>query len=249
LRNPQVFSYPTELYERFNIYNIENADCMLNHLDKYQLELLYNNSLNINRIISDDYIKNESFVSFCSFIDWLNFNEFNGLLSNFRIKETVRDYINKSEIFACLRDNNYLVCVSVADYNNFDDKYQSIISYCRNLGTQISLLIANSICCGIEDAVNDVLLDIHSVPNINKIYDRILELDSPYVKSINDHPEDFNTYCSCAVKSIIRDNLDDLIIGTICPGVTNFLIYSIWNGSFVYKDKATLLKSENNNKL
>ena len=233
-------------------------ECSLDKLSKTSLRSLNITNMElISKLISDFIIQN-TFINACNVIDHSElvkrgYNEF------FNIKQFIYDelkqlsscisaIINETSHNYC-RDND---CYSALSYvpNDIDATKQNIentFNFMYSVCGQISTYIINAICMGIDKAINDVTLDVHIIPNIDKLFDKLYcDKEFTSAKSINRY--NVNTYASIYLKSLLNNDIEKLATIVFEVNYDILLTYMHYTSYFVVNDCITMRKEDDYNK-
>lgn len=246
-RNNMLHDLPINLFAKSNFQTIINADAAIGNLSPVDLYLLDNNSRNIYIRMLNEYILQESFLNFCNVI---NSSELAPYLAYIPIKAKVKERLDTN-----IAVENILVSFfmsSNSDFSSHRDSEQDM-NRTMELSMQISLQITHSvimyICMGIDEAINDIILQVHLIPNIENLYDKILKDRNfaSYRKQSKDNNQDL---IALYLKTIARNDITNILFPIIGRSVTNVLQSSIGAGYYAYHDFAEYqLNNKNNDKL
>ena len=116
-----------------------------------------------------------------------------------------------------------------------------------NVCGQISTYVINAICMGIDKAINDVTLDVHIIPNIDKLFDKLYsDKEFTSAKSINRY--NVNTYASIYLKSLLNNDIEKLSTIIFEVNYDILLSYMPYTAYFVINDRITMREEDDYNK-
>lgn len=250
LTNYQPFVEPIHMFTAMNGSIAKNPKHSLNPLSISELRGLDNNNRNIIILNTKNYIKQQSFLSFCGYLDSLYISQ--SYIFNFlNIKETVLDHLNRNYSIDNILSKFYFS--SDTGFSSMDlddeDRIMATVSYSENITLQIANVILLDISSAVESAVNDIILQIHVVPNIKEIYNELCKM-SPTLREIYQKtPSSFPISAATFIKENIMNNIEDLFSRAIIPAIDQAIKYSGMSMYYIYGDYAKLkIEDEENNK-
>ena len=229
--------------------------------DEKRLELLTNRQLNTLKFESRDiasieatnYIIQNSFMSFCSLIDQCDLNQNTKVLTYLPIKQMVYESLEKAYYSINNNIESLIKTFALSHESNFKDAddvqnatLDNVINYSLSIRDIILQYIVDAICIGTDKAVNDILMQVHTVPNINEIY---LEI-SRYITNLGEFkkscPESYSTICAIAIKSYLRDQINILISRNLMPTIEYLVSKLFYIQANVYDDHYYSIKEIKN---
>lgn len=215
-------SLPIERLAQINNIINDNKEVTMAGLTRSNLSNLNRNSVDIlvSHIVS--YIKHQSIMSICSAI---NFGEANkhGYLDYIPVKEYISNEILSTEtnIGFILRSTLYDV-----DYSCLGtDDSEAIMrtgNIVNNVAYQIIHLIRLYICTGCQRAINDFVMGVYSVPNIDMLYNKIMnktsvDNNSPVKK------EDVPTIVASILSDLLMEDIERAMAIAISPMILDII--------------------------
>lgn len=258
-----------------NIINHTPLDIPLNFFAYRNLEMIKNgywddlsvsslNALNVNnlRLVTDlitDFIIQNSFVNICNFVDHSELVK-RGYGDFFNIKQFIQDELYRSThtIYSFIENiatsyytdqKNSFSSLSILNEEDSQKNIDSTINYISVLADQITVIVMNDICIGIDKAINDVVLQTHIIPNIDILLNKLYH-DDEFLSSKSINKLNINTYASIYLKTLLNDNivkLNKVISDTIHTILLNDLPSTFYYGISDHINYSKNQKDNDNN--
>lgn len=230
--NNSLIDYPLNLMSDINLFIVQNEDKMLKTLDQTLLRRLDNNSRNLTKIEVVNFIKQTAIMNFCSIF---NSSEYRKYFDMIPVLEMVKEEI----------DNDYAI-ERILETVFWDEVFGSYLTsredllrtraFVDNISYQLGQAVCSSICLGADKAINDVVLQIHVVPNIKNLYKQLLD-DNKFLAKLNqESPQDYPTFVAIHLKEIVMDMVNDIINSVIGPSITLIMRSLVYTAFFSYSD-------------
>lgn len=245
-----------------NFFASANLDMLkegyLDKLSKASLRKLNITNMGLTDKLISDFIIQNAFVNVCNVIDHSElvkkgYNEF------FNIKQFIYDELNNLSPYIknIINDTSHQYpkdndCYSALSYvpNDMDATEQNMentFNFMYIACSQISTYVINAICMGIDKAINDATLDVHIIPNIDKLFDKLYcDKEFTSAKSINRY--NVNTYASIYLKSLLNNDIEKLATIIFEVNYDILLSYMPCTSYFVINDCITMREEDDYNK-
>lgn len=199
------------------------------------------NSLNFNNfnIIVEQAVNNiiqNTFFNFCSVIDSMNCS----LLDYFPIKQVVHDSMNtiavnvRNMVMDFVGGSN-----APSSLKNTDEDINNMQNFAQFIAGQITNYLFGDICYATDNAINDILLQVHLVPNINYIYSTLYNESEFLQKNWKNRKKfdgNFGELAAIYLKGVIREQLDNNLYTIMLVSTHNILGSCILTIYYVYND-------------
>lgn len=199
------------------------------------------NSLNFNNlhIITEQAANNiiqNTFFNFCSVIDSMNCS----LLDYFPIKQVVHDYMNtiavnvRNMVMDFVGGSN-----APSSLKNTDEDINNMKNFAQFIAGQITNYLFGDICYATDNAINDILLQVHLVPNIDYIYSTLYNESEFLQKNWKNRKKfdgNFGELAAIYLKGVIREQLDNNLYTIMLVSTHNILGSCILTIYYVYND-------------
>ena len=199
------------------------------------------NSLNFNNfnIIVEQAANNiiqNTFFNFCSVIDSMNCS----LLDYFPIKQVVHDSMNtivvnvRNMVMDFVGGSN-----APSSLKNTDEDINNMKNFAQFIAGQITNYLFGDICYATDNAINDILLQVHLVPNINYIYSTLYNESEFLQKNWKNRKKfdgNFGELAAIYLKGVIREQLDNNLYTIMLVSTHNILGSCILTIYYVYND-------------
>lgn len=199
------------------------------------------NSLNFNNlhIITEQAANNiiqNTFFNFCSVIDNMNCS----LLDYFPIKQIVHDSMNtiavnvRNMVMDFVSGSN-----APSSLKNTDEDINNMKNFAQFIAGQITNYLFGDICYATDNAINDILLQVHLVPNINYIYSTLYNESEFLQKNWKNRKKfngNFGELAAIYLKGVIREQLDNNLYTIMLVSTHNILGSCILTIYYVYND-------------
>lgn len=251
-RNYGLIDLPLQISQAIN-FKISDDYERLDSLTDSQLRTLNFESRGITAYEAANYIIQNSFMSFCSLIDQCDLNQNTKVLTYLPIKQMVYESLNKAHRPVCDNLDHLNRTFAVSHESIFKDAndvqhaaLDNTVNYALSIRDIILQNIVDAICIGTDKAVNDILMQVHTVPNINEIYleiSRYIPAAGEFQKSA---PEAYSTVCTIAIKSYLRDQIITLIGRNLIPTIESLVSKLFYIQANVYDDQYYSIKEIKN---
>ena len=199
------------------------------------------NSLNFNNfnIIVEQAANNiiqNTFFNFCSVIDSMNCS----LLDYFPIKQVVHDSMNtiavnvRNMVMDFVGGSN-----APSSLKNTDEDINNMQNFAQFIAGQITNYLFGDICYATDNAINDILLQVHLVPNIDYIYSTLYNESEFLQKNWKNRKKfdgNFGELAAIYLKGVIREQLDNNLYTIMLISINNILGSCILTIYYVYND-------------
>ena len=199
------------------------------------------NSLNFNNfnIIVEQAANNiiqNTFFNFCSVIDSMNCS----LLDYFPIKQVVHDSMNtiavnvRNMVMDFVGGSN-----APSSLKNTDEDINNMKNFAQFIAGQITNYLFGDICYATDNAINDILLQVHLVPNIDYIYSTLYNESEFLQKNWKNRKKfdgNFGELAAIYLKGVIREQLDNNLYTIMLVSTHNILGSCILTMYYVYND-------------
>ena len=199
------------------------------------------NSLNFNNfnIIVEQAANNiiqNTFFNFCSVIDSMNCS----LLDYFPIKQVVHDSMNtivvnvRNMVMDFVGGSN-----APSSLKNTDEDINNMKNFAQFIAGQITNYLFGDICYATDNAINDILLQVHLVPNIDYIYSTLYNESEFLQKNWKNRKKfngNFGELAAIYLKGVIREQLDNNLYTIMLVSTHNILGSCILTIYYVYND-------------
>lgn len=236
LKTSSILDAPLNI---FRFMNFEYGGDNNTYLENLNDNSLYNITMDNKYLaakLATDYIIQNSFINICNMIDNSEFTKL-GYSDYFNIKQFVNDELLKFRdwiydiINACIYPANKLI---TCEKKEFDKNTKSLIDFLTIKSSQISICIYNALCIGIDKAINDIVFQVHVIPNINLLYDKLKSdygFGSKMHNIINEY--NFSTCASIYLKTLFAEDMKWLV--KVIQEITeNTLIEGLVGGAYWY---------------
>ena len=245
---PGLNELPSQITSNYNLFVTRNIDELLNHLDKNSITDLEFNSL---QTATDQALYNiiqNTFFNFCSVIDSMNYP----LLDYFPIKQFVHDSLNIVSSNIRIMVSQFIAGDNAPTSLKFNDEDINNMSTFRQLvAGQIANYIFGIICFSVDGAINDILLQVHLVPNIDRIYTQLYN-DSEFIRKNWNNKKKFDSnygeLAAISLKNTIRQELDNNLYEMIIKSTDYILHNSTLSLYYIFGDFKELNSKIRNNK-
>ena len=263
---PTLGNLPLTMFSDANLEilarkNFENSEYI-------NYDLKFNNSAIISDMIINS-IREMATINFYSFYDNSTFGS-SEIGSFFDIKRKFYDYIynnHKIKMFVAefITHITNIYETSINDFwnkdyikdfiesggkMNIDSKSMisdSIYRYIENIAIQITMIISTLMSRSIIEGLSSVLCDVISTPNINTIFNVIINSDNNLKELYNDPSthDTFGEIATCHIAQYYINSLYDFCQNIICKNIFEILFSSIMTFWFVYNKMGKNINKEN----
>ena len=235
-REPGLNELPYQNMLNYNKSAAQLAKSVVLPLGLSAINSLGFNNFNIIVEQAANNIIQNTFFNFCSVIDSMNYS----LLDYFPIKQVVHDSMNT--IAANVRN---MVMDFVGGSNapsslkNTDEDINNMKNFAQFIAGQITNYLFGDICYATDNAINDILLQVHLVPNINYIYSTLYNESEFLQKNWKNRKKfdgNFGELAAIYLKGVIREQLDNNLYTIMLVSTHNILGSCILTIYYVYND-------------
>ena len=244
---PGLLELPSQITTEYNILIARNGSLIWD-LDNSSIDNLKFNSLQIAVDQTVYSIIQNTFFNFCSVIDSMNYS----VLEYFPIKQFVYSAMNKvspnirTMVFQFIGGNN-----APTAYKNNEKDINNCKTFEHHIAGQITNYLFGIICFAVDDAINDILLQVHLVPNIDRIYSLLYD-DSEFLqknwKNKKKFDSNYGELAAIFLKNIIREALYNILLHMMLDCIDNILFSSVSTLYYVFGDMVKFKELKYKNK-
>ena len=235
-RDPGLNELPYQYMLNYNMVAARSAKSTVIPLGLHAINSLnFNNLQIITEQVANNIIQN-TFFNFCSVIDSMNCS----LLDYFPIKQVVHDSMNtiavnvRNMVMDFVGGSN-----APSSLKNTDEDINNMQNFAQFIAGQITNYLFGDICYATDNAINDILLQVHLVPNIDYIYSTLYN-ESEFLqknwKNRKNFDSNFGELAAIYLKGVIREQLDHNLYKMILISVNDILQSSTLTLYYVYND-------------
>ena len=239
-REPGLNELPYQHMLNYNKSAAQLAESVVLPLGLSAINSLEFNNFNIIVEQAANNIIQNTFFNFCSVIDSMNCS----LLDYFPIKQVVHDSMNtiavnvRNMVMDFVGGSN-----APSSLKNPDEDINNMQNFAQFIAGQITNYLFGDICYAIDNAINDILLQVHLVPNINYIYSTLYNESEFLQKNWKNRKKfdgNFGELAAIYLKGVIREQLDNNLYTIMLVSTHNILgscaltIYYVYNNIYHY---------------
>lgn len=221
--NYQPYMEPLEIFTQINLSAQNNADIALNPLSKSLLYRLGNNNFDIMVNLMENYIIQQSFLSFCGYLDTKT--ELASVLQYLNIKGNLSEYLFDSKHY------NYIdTMLRGLYYSDKNIKPEQLKVLATHIAYQISTIISSLYSKAVDAAVNEVFLSIYYAPNLKQLVEELVSKNASLKCIAKETPNNLNMCCAIFVKEYIFDDTFPEFFKIVIDSINDALIASLNTG-------------------
>ena len=239
-REPGLNELPYQYMLNYNMVAARSAKSTVIPLGLHAINSLnFNNLQIITEQVANNIIQN-TFFNFCSVIDSMNYSS----LDYFPIKQFVHDSMNtivvnvRNMVMDFVGGSN-----APSSLKNTDEDINNMQNFAQFIAGQITNYLFGDICYATDNAINDILLQVHLVPNIDYIYSTLYNESEFLQKNWKNRKKfdgNFGELAAIYLKGVIREQLDNNLYTIMLVSINNILgscaltIYYVYNDIYHY---------------
>ena len=207
---------------------------LLDNMNKSLLVHLNAHNNGITQSQVDNYIRQESFMNFCSAF---NASKYSKYFTMIPILEKVKERINNCNTIAVLTSEFFCYNDGYSTFRLENPKdAMETVSYAKSIAYLLAEVICTEIAFAADEAINDAIMQVYIVPNIKELYKELANENKALYELGKTSPENFPTYAAIYLKTLVREIIQVVMTSSIEPGISNIMGTIMFSNYTVFND-------------